>query len=391
MTSQRILISALAALAMLTMGASAPTSAATATSGDVATEALSAEDRQCLVCHAQEGISKSFGQGAERSLRVDGKALAGSAHAPLGCTACHSQIDVKKHPGDDRAAAAKFASWAEFARAQTRGCRNCHQPIADAWALSAHGRAPEGGGPNCGTCHRAHDVSPAASGTRLREVCLDCHQDALTSHETWLPNSKVHFAAVACAACHSPGAGKNIDLQLFDPVARKVVSTPSSTAALAQAEGENTPIDTQRLTRLLRGLGEEQAPGRLMLRGWIQVRSAAQAHELHEKGKALKDCVACHSKKAEAFRQVTLSLVGPDGRRVRFEAQPEVLHNAKSLDSLAGFYAIGGTRIGVMDTLLALAVLAGIGAPVLHLILRRALRANNASGTKPTQPGKETS
>ena len=256
---------------------------------------------------------------------------------------------------------------------------------------SAHGRAAGGAGPDCSTCHRAHDVSPAASGTGLREVCLDCHQDSLTTHETWLPNSKVHFAAVSCAACHSPGAGKNIDLQLFDPVAGKVVSTPASSAALAQAGGGNTPIDSQRLTRLLRGLGEEQAPGRLMLRGWIQVRSPEQAHELHEKGKALKDCVACHSKKAEAFREVTLSLIGPDGRRVRFEAQPEVLHNAKSLDSLAGFYAIGGTRIGVLDTLLALAVLAGIGAPVLHLVLRRALRANNASNPRPTQPPKEPS
>ena len=98
---------------------------------------------------------------------------------------------------------------------------------------------------------------------------------------------------------------------------------------------------------------------------------------------------------------MTLSLIGPDGRRVRFEAQPDVLHNARSLDVLSNFYAIGGTRIGLLDTLLALALLAGIGAPVLHLVLRRVLRpaANTShavaraadSSVPPQAAGKEQS
>jgi mono/diheme cytochrome c family protein len=374
--AQPFLVSALSVLTLLAMGAFAPSSASDSAAGsNASTEALSADDRQCLACHGQEGLSKRFGADTERPLLVDGQAFAGSAHASIGCAGCHGEVDLTKHPGDDRAAAAKFASWREFAQAQARGCRNCHETIADAWATSAHGRAAQGAGPNCSTCHLAHDVSPTAGGTRLREACLDCHQDATAAHETWLPNTKIHFAAVSCAACHSPDAGKNIDLRLFDPVARKVVGTPASPAALTEAGDATTPIDARRLARLLRGLDSEQAPGRLVLRGWIQVSNTADSHRLHERGKALKDCAACHSKDADTFRSVTLSLIGPDGRRARFAAQPDVLHNARSLDSLAGFYAIGGTRIGLMDTLLALALLAGISAPLIHLVLRRVLRA----------------
>jgi len=393
------LISACALITALTMGALAPASAAAAKAAKA--ETLSPEDAQCLACHGEEGVTRRFGDDDERSLRVDGAVFAGSAHAPIGCVGCHGDIDVQKHPGDDRSASAKFASWREFSRAQARSCRGCHEPVADAWATSAHGRAAVEVGPYCSSCHAAHGVSLATSNTRMRDVCLSCHEDALGAHESWLPNTKIHFEAVSCAACHSPGAGRNIELRLFDPVARTVVNTPSPPGALAQAESDTSPIDANRLARLVKGLEGREGAQRPILRGWIQVRSPEESHRLHEKGKALRDCAACHSTKADPFREVTLSLIGPDGRRVRFEAQPDVLHNARSLDVLSNFYAIGGTRIGLLDTLLALALLAGIGAPVLHLVLRRVLRpaANTShavartadSSAPPPAAGKEQS
>ena len=52
---------------------------------------------------------------------------------------------------------------------------------------------------------------------------------------------------------------------------------------------------------------------------------------------------------------------------MRYGAQPEVLNSMISVDSVGGFYAIGGTRIKLLDWLLALAVLGGIGVPVGHL------------------------
>lgn len=371
-TPALLLVQGAAWLLALALGPLGPALAASEQAATAST--LSAEDQGCLACHGDDGVSRRFGDEAERPLKVDGVAFAASAHAPIGCTGCHSDIDARKHPADDRAASARFASWREFSRARARACRGCHEQIADAWAMSAHGRAAVEVGPHCSNCHPAHGVSLATSTTRMREICLACHQDAVGAHEAWLPNTKIHFEAVSCAACHSPDAGRSIDLRLFDPVTREVVRQPSPSATLAQAEGAGAPLDAHRLVRLMRGIDDEQGRGRLMLRGWIRVRSPAESHQLHEKGKALRDCAACHSRNADPFQQVELSLIGPDGRRVRFEAQPEVLRSARSLDVLAGFYTIGGTRVGLLDTLLVLALLAGLGAPLLHLLLRRALR-----------------
>src|SRR5208282_5936982 len=70
-----------------------------------------------------------------------------------------------------------------------------------------------------------------------------------------------------------------------------------------------------------------------------------------------------------AFKSVTISLLRPDGRRVDYGASADVLNSALSLESVRGFYAIGGTRIGLLDILLLLAVLGGLAVPVGHLTL----------------------
>ena len=59
---------------------------------------------------------------------------------------------------------------------------------------------------------------------------------------------------------------------------------------------------------------------------------------------------------------------------MRYGAKPEVLNSMISVDSVGGFYAIGGTRIKLLDWLLALAVLGGIGVPVGHLTVNWLVR-----------------
>ena len=48
---------------------------------------------------------------------------------------------------------------------------------------------------------------------------------------------------------------------------------------------------------------------------------------------------------------------------IRYGASKEVLSSAFSIDSVGGFYAIGGTRITFLDVLFVLALLGGIGGP----------------------------
>src|SRR5208282_4302153 len=117
---------------------------------------------------------------------------------------------------------------------------------------------------------------------------------------------------------------------------------------------------------------------------------APQAHELADKSKAISDCKVCHSAGSSAFDSVTISLLRSDGRRIDYSASADVLNSALSLASVRGFYVIGGTRIGLLDILLILAVLGGLALPVGHLslgwILKRygsAPSRNGAAGHRP--------
>jgi hypothetical protein len=45
-----------------------------------------------------------------------------------------------------------------------------------------------------------------------------------------------------------------------------------------------------------------------------------------------------------------------------------------------GFYAIGATRIGVLDIALLLVLAAGLAAPLAHFALRRIMKRGRANG-----------
>lgn len=401
----------LVALAVLAAGSPVPAAAA-----------LSADDQGCLACHEQEGLKKNLGKGEMLSLHVRGDEFAKSVHAELGCAACHSDIDARKHPGPGR----KIASAREYAVAKVEACgqchedkaklfdgsihastlrtgnlwapvctdchgshavrakaaaepmngiscRKCHDEIFDAYAGSMHGLARGKAGPVrapiCVDCHHAHDVSPASTGTRLRDACLGCHAGAIGQHEKWLPNTKTHLEVVSCPACHAPASQKRVDLRLYDPATKQRVTDPGGQS-----------LDAKALWDLLRGVNREGAPAKATLIGRLEVRTGAEAHQLTGKAQAIKDCVICHRQGADAFQNVTISIIGPDGRPVRYEAQKEVLSNPASVDAVSDFYVIGGTRIKLLDILLALAVLAGVSAPIGHLLLRRLLRRRRPGG-----------
>ena len=212
-------------------------------------------------------------------------------------------------------------------------------------------------------------MTPASVGTRLKDTCLTCHAGAPEAHAAWLPNSKRHLAVVACAACHAPEAKRKVDLRFYDASGKNEV---------IGGYGElqpGMPLDEKRLWALMHGAG-----GKVRLVGRIEVASADQAHAMADSGQALKECTTCHRKGAEAFQNVTVSVVGPDGKRVHYEAQKEVLSAPSSVDTVRGFYAIGGTRVGALDVLLLLVLVGGMAAPFFHFVLRRLTRRKAPNG-----------
>ena len=334
-----------------------------------AANALTDADNACLGCHAQEGMAKTFGKGESLPLRVDGAAFDASVHAPLGCAACHADVDLKTHPG----AGKPFESVRAFSLAKAAVCQQCHEDAFKQHEGSVHARRIREGSaiaPTCTGCHGAHAVTPKTA----YQNCVGCHSAALAAHEKWLPNAARHHEVVSCAACHAPAAPRMLDLRLYDPATKTWAAEKPGEAwfeKLAKAVDANGDgFDAREMLSLVSRINPEGTAAPKTFRGRIELRENVEAHRLSDKSGAIKACDGCHRHGAEPFRNVTVSVTGPDGRPVRHPAKPEILGGAFAVISLPEFYAIGGTRSALLDVLFVLALLGGAGFPVAHSTVR---------------------
>jgi hypothetical protein len=401
-------------------------------------ETLTDADRTCLACHGNAGMKKTLANKETLSLQVPAGPYAGSVHAAMGCASCHADVDLGKHVGSGRrieSSRAYTVSMAQVCRQchddkyqQYEGsihatllrqgnpvapvctdchgshevrknaaahdlegvpCRKCHEGIYGAYIGSVHGssRAKSGPGkaPICADCHRAHDVPAASTGDRPAEACAACHGNVLKTHSAVFPNAARHLEAISCAACHAPDVKRKVDLRMFDAATKKRMAADEKASSeleerirAADARGEG--LEPRDVWNLLKEMNANGTTGKAVLRGRLEVQSGVDAHLIADKGKALKRCESCHSQGAAPFQTVTISMVGPDGRPMRYEAQKELLSDPLSVGTVSGFYAIGGTRIRLLDVLLGGALLIGVSVPLLHLAVRRLVRRRGRDG-----------
>jgi hypothetical protein len=391
-------------------------------------KACTEETSYCLACHG-EALDASLGDSGLHALSLDEAAMGNSVHLDHACADCHTGFSKEAHevtafasPREQSVAGAevcrrchddKFEQYAGSIHAKLLDdgnlaapvctdchgahavgpkatyetiagvpCRNCHENIFEAYLGSTHGQARSQSGhiaaPICADCHRAHDVGVASAGSRLVDACLACHQGATDSHEAWLPNTALHLEAVSCPACHAPMARRRIDLGLYDAVARAPVSMQVGDRPfddrVRAADTDGDGLDAMELWTLVRDINREGTAAELALQGRMEVHTGVEAHQLATKSEAVRACDTCHSDRAEPFQSVTISIVKPDGRPAHYEADKEVLSSPISVGSVGGFYAVGGTRIKLLDILFLLALLGGIAVPVGHMTMRRLLR-----------------
>ncbi len=384
--------------------------------------ALSAADQACLGCHGVAGMEKKLADGDVLRLQIPAELFGKSVHRANGCTSCHADIDAAAHPPSKKdiksarsySVAAvesckgchtdKFEQWktsihAALVRSGNPGapictdchnphavikgaatkieetpCKACHKEIFNAYLGSVHAqsrqKSADSYAPVCSGCHSAHEVKPTSFGEGPVAACSGCHAGALEAHQKWLPNAALHFEVVSCPACHAPTAHRKVDLMLMDAQS-KARGTEQIGVPLfeASARSDGKGIDAVTLWSLLQTFNREGVHNRTVVRGHLKAATGPQAHQLADKSKAISDCRTCHRENSEAFQSVTISLVGPDGRRVGYGANADVLSSVISVDSVRGFYAIGGTRIKLLDYLLILAVLGGVGIAVGHIFL----------------------
>lgn len=408
-------------------GLAAETAPPAAESTQAAVAEPTEAEQDCFDCHASASKKKTLADGYVLSLQVPKEPYLKSVHRAKGCAGCHADIDIDQHPPKNnpkvienkrtyslesaqvcrKCHAKKFEQWTtsihaalvrsgspkapvctdchnphaviEGAASQvdTVPCKKCHADIFKAYLGSMHAKSRLGDSdsdaPVCAGCHSAHSVKPISAGAMgLGPVraCLGCHPKAPEKHANWLPNVPLHFETVTCPVCHSPNAERRVDLMLVNS---KGVAHGTDKVGVplfeASADSNGKGIDAQRLWTLMQGLDRSGIAPNAVLRGRLDVANGVQAHQMAEKGKALSDCHVCHQSGSQAFQSVTVSLVGPEGLRVGYGANPDVLNSAFSVDSVRGFYAIGGTRIKILDILLALAVISGLGVAFGHIFV----------------------
>jgi hypothetical protein len=390
-----------------------------------ADDAPAKADQACLGCHGAAGMEKKLEDGDTLQLHVPAELFAKSVHGGNGCTSCHADVDIAKHPPEKNPIASarsfavstaqvcktchadKFEQWQTSVHAALvrsgnaaapvctdchnphaviKGtaatvdqipCKKCHNDIYTAYLGSVHGQSrltkKDSYAPLCSGCHSAHSVKPVSIGSLEQGPegsCLGCHAGVLEAHQQWLPNAALHFEVVSCPACHVPNAQRKVDLMLVDSQG-KAKGTEQIGVPLFEAStnSQGKGIDAQALWNLLQTLDKSGLAGKTEVRGRLEVANGPQMHQLADKSKAVSDCHVCHQAGSQAFQSVTISLVGPAGRRVGYGANADVLNSAFSVNSVSGFYAIGGTRIKLLDILLVLAILGGVGIAVGHVVL----------------------
>jgi len=334
-----------------------------------ATAALSKQDQQCLACHSAEGLEKKLANGETLSLHVPGQAFAKSVHSKIGCVVCHSGTTLENHPP----LKSKIASVRENSIELAKGCHSCHGEISKQYEGSIHATLVREGNPvapictdchsphavmskaaydaatgapcskchdpvfkvfsgsvhgkvglGCSNCHSAHDVIAATAGDQVKNACLGCHPNTLAEHHVWLPNTERHLDAVSCPACHAPGAKRRVNLRLYDSTAQELVSEKQgvpqfeSRARFADTKGKG--LDALALQSLLREFNRDGENSKTTLRGRLELSDGIAVHQLADKSKAIRNCDSCHRQGADPFQSVTVSIVGPDGRPLRYDA-----------------------------------------------------------------------
>lgn len=160
---------------------------------------LRAEDKDCLACHGQAGMTKQAPDGKEISLFVDAKKFGTSIHGGNGCVSCHADVDLASHPGNPVKPAA---------------CVSCHEKADASYNASHHASAKRAGNTkaaSCGDCHGKHDIVPMNDPAspllraKVATTCGSCHSQQLKDYQASSHGAAMEkgvHEAPTCTDCH---------------------------------------------------------------------------------------------------------------------------------------------------------------------------------------------
>jgi predicted CXXCH cytochrome family protein len=267
-------------------------------------------------------------------------------------------------------------------------CNKCHGEINNVYKTSVHGEAltkAKENAPTCSFCHNAHDVKVTARTMKMKEICLKCHKDTDNLHKKWLSNPPIklssfaglHLDTIACATCHSPGAGGGVYLTFYDqktgnPFSEekvlKLLKTDSAGLIKKIDTNEDGNVDARELWNFTQQLKRKGAD--VTIRVIMDVRTGIEAHQLTAKAKAVKECEKCHQADSSYFKNVSIVLFKADGMPTVFNAKQEVIGSVYSILPVSKFYALGSSNVRLLDYLFIIALIGGVAVPIGHITLR---------------------
>lgn len=191
-------------LAVLTAGSAGATPSPQEVSNDT-----------CLSCHSNESLVKTFPDGEQLSLYIDGNKFSHAVHGEenIACVVCHQAMAQIPHP----AFAAQTIRDAQFQLYTV--CKECHLEQYTNTLDSVHEVALAGGNQNaaiCTDCHNPHtqgritdpqtgEILPSAR-LQIPQTCARCHSTIYNAYK-----ESVHGAALTeegntdvptCIDCH---------------------------------------------------------------------------------------------------------------------------------------------------------------------------------------------
>lgn len=184
----------------------------------------------CYACHSAAGIAKppkvDLDLSKLKDSHIEPAVFNPSDHGVMDCRECHSKTHYNDYPH------------AESGKTATVGCTDCHAAkvlrIEPQFNASVHAKVKGVKDKfTCFTCHNPHInivqkrlKDPARIVAQDNHGCLECHNSSETfakfapaaektpgqkkmrpdidTIHEWLPNAKAHWKAVRCIECHTP-------------------------------------------------------------------------------------------------------------------------------------------------------------------------------------------
>lgn len=314
------------------------------------------ETADCLGCH-------NYADEVGDTNHVDEGRFMATAHADMGCEACH--VVTEEHPFDGETAAV------------ISSCDDCHVSIHETYNASIHADKA-----SCVDCHNPHEAYAPVnlSGRQMNDACDMCHDmnEMETVHSRWLPETGVHLSAVPCITCHSSADDFSITLYLRHRDRPYTDYELSSYSALQEQAGSDdiaSIIDldadgTISLDELNAFYANTDKHG---MRLWAMMTPEDVAHDFTTFDNRW-DCTYCHAAGPENMQDSYLALPQEDGTYRRLP-----LAQGATLDALFGtpdFYMVGATRSRTLDIVGFLIILGGFVMPIGHGTLRFLTRKN---------------